>query len=305
MKAPRPPPRERSVPSQTPGRPMPREMRFPVAQSNRPLPLDTLVSGRCWVIDGDTIVIDKMHIRLAGIDAPELDHPWGQQSKWAMVKLCSGQTITARIKPELSYDRVVAECFLPDGRDLAAELVKAGLALDWPKFSGGKYRPLEPADVRKKLWRANLRQSGMMWPRDERAPAATRPVGMSPERRHDLLPLPAARHVPPPRANYRIGWLVACGVLVSLAGCNFIGGGADQSVPARPVRQPAALASFEVTASVLNVRKAPSANARVIGQIGKGTTVSPKHLSDAWYGIEMADGSIGWVHRDFLRPAEE
>ncbi|MNV61914.1 hypothetical protein D3C71_1544410 [compost metagenome] len=79
------------------------------------------------MIDGDTIVIDNTHIRLAGIDAPELDHPWGQQSKWAMVKLCKGQTITARIKPEMSYDRIVAECFLPDGRDLAAELVKAGL----------------------------------------------------------------------------------------------------------------------------------------------------------------------------------
>jgi endonuclease YncB( thermonuclease family) len=42
----------------------------------------------------------------------------------------------AKIKPELSYDRMVAECFLPDGRDLAAELVRVGLALDWPKFSG-------------------------------------------------------------------------------------------------------------------------------------------------------------------------
>jgi endonuclease YncB( thermonuclease family) len=82
-------------------------------------------------------------LRLAGIDAPELDHPWGQQSKWALVHLCKGQTVTARIKPEVSYDRMVAECFLPDGRDLGAELVRSGLALDWPKFSGGKYRYLE------------------------------------------------------------------------------------------------------------------------------------------------------------------
>lgn len=77
-------------------------------------------------------------------------------------KLCKGQTVTARIKPELSYDRLVAECFLPDGRDLGAEMVRAGLALDWPKFSGGKYRHLETADARKKLWRAAVRQRGML-----------------------------------------------------------------------------------------------------------------------------------------------
>lgn len=127
-------------------------------------PTATVLQGKCWVVDGDTIVIDKVHIRLAGIDAPELDHPWGKQSKWAMVQLCKGQTVTARIRPELSYDRVVAECFLPDGRDLAAELVRAGMALDWPKFSGGKYRHLETADARRKLWRADGRQRGKIYP---------------------------------------------------------------------------------------------------------------------------------------------
>ena len=130
-------------------------------------PDGTILRGRCWVIDGDTIVINNIRLRLAGIDAPELDHPWGQQSKWAMVKLCKGQTVTARLKPELSYDRIVAECFLPDGRDLAAELVRIGLALDWPKFSGGKYRHLEPEDARRKLWRAQARQRGMLRMRDD------------------------------------------------------------------------------------------------------------------------------------------
>lgn len=124
----------------------------------------TVLQGQCWVIDGDTIIIDNVRLRLAGIDAPELDHPWGNQSKWALVQLCKGQTVTARLRPELSYDRVVAECYLPDGRDLAAELVRRGLALDWPKFSGGKYRHLEPADARRKLWRADARQRGRFPP---------------------------------------------------------------------------------------------------------------------------------------------
>ena len=61
--------------------------------------METVLRGRCWVIDGDTIVINNIRVRLAGIDAPELDHPWGQRSKWALVQLCKGQTVTARIKP--------------------------------------------------------------------------------------------------------------------------------------------------------------------------------------------------------------
>lgn len=124
----------------------------------------TIIRGQCWVIDGDTIVIDKVRLRLAGIDAPELDHPWGQRSKWTLVELCKGQVISAHIRPELSYDRVVAQCFLPDGRDLSAELVKCGMALDWAKFSGGRYRELEPPDARKKLWRAEARQRGRYVP---------------------------------------------------------------------------------------------------------------------------------------------
>ena len=163
-------PPQRPAPMGAPERPMPREMRFPVRPDEPPSPRP-VISGYCRVIDGDTIVIDGRHIRIAGIDAPELDHPWGQKSKWAMVALCKGQRITARLKPEWSYDRLVAECFLPDGRDLAAELVKQGLALDWPKFSGGKYRPLETPDARRKLWRASVRQSGVMWPADEAGPA--------------------------------------------------------------------------------------------------------------------------------------
>lgn len=42
------------------------------------------------------------------------------------------QTIIAELKPETSYDRVVATCYLPDGRDLSAEMVKIGQAIDWP-----------------------------------------------------------------------------------------------------------------------------------------------------------------------------
>ena len=107
--------------------------------------------GTCHVIDGDTIVIGRTKIRLAGIDAPELDQPYGQKAKWAMVGLCKGQVITTELTGETSHDRLVGTCFLPDGRDIGAELIKQGLALDWAMFSDGKYRALEPPGVRRRL----------------------------------------------------------------------------------------------------------------------------------------------------------
>jgi micrococcal nuclease len=109
-----------------------------------------------------SITIQKTQVRLYGIDAPELHHPYGKKAKWAMVRLCKGHSIRAEITDEDEYGRTVAKCFLPDGRDLSEELVKQGLAIDWPKFSGGKYSNLEVAGIRKKLWLADARQKGRM-----------------------------------------------------------------------------------------------------------------------------------------------
>ncbi len=125
--------------------------------ANLPLVPDSLeIRGRAWVIDGGTIAIQRTKIRLAGIDAPEIDMPWGRNSKWAMVNICRGQIITAKLTGERSGDRLIATCYLADGRDIGAELVKRGLALDLPRFSNGLYRPFEPAGARQKLHSATF-----------------------------------------------------------------------------------------------------------------------------------------------------
>ena len=74
-------------------------------------PTTKSIKGKCYVIDGDTISISGTRIRLAGIDAPELDHPWGKKSKITLISMCKGKTITAQFKDEISYDRIVATCF--------------------------------------------------------------------------------------------------------------------------------------------------------------------------------------------------
>lgn len=133
--------------------------------SSQVLVVDLLeLRGRAWVIDGDTIDIGGTRIRLAGIDAPELDHPYGKNAKWTLVNLCKGQEIRAVYDGDQSHDRTVATCYLPDGRDLSAEMVKAGMAIDWPKFSRGKYSGLELPGIRNRLWRCDARQKGLMPP---------------------------------------------------------------------------------------------------------------------------------------------
>lgn len=121
-----------------------------------------MISGPARIVDGDTLVIKKTQIRLFGVDAPEMNHPYGKKAKWELVKLCKGQTVRAETTDQDAHGRTVAKCTLPDGRDLSAEMVKAGLAIDWPKYSGGKYRPLEVPDARKKMWLADARQKGRM-----------------------------------------------------------------------------------------------------------------------------------------------
>lgn len=130
------------------------------AETARPVTLPRVLDGPAYVTDGDTLTIQKTQVRLYGIDAPELHHPYGKKAKWAMMRLCKGHSIRAEITDEDEYGRTVAKCFLPDGRDLSEELVKQGLAIDWPKFSGGKYSNFEVPGVRKKLWLADARQKG-------------------------------------------------------------------------------------------------------------------------------------------------
>lgn len=131
-------------------------------ESATPAPQQRLIEGPARIVDGDTIVIRKHQIRLFGIDAPELNHPYGKKAKWALVSLCKGRRVRAEILETDAYGRSVAKCMLPDGQDLSEAMVRQGMAIDWPKFSGGKYRHLEPADVRRKLWLADARQKGRM-----------------------------------------------------------------------------------------------------------------------------------------------
>ncbi len=94
------------------------------------------------ITDGDAIRCDAgqgQRVRIWGIDTD--DPPRPEQTE-AMRAIINDQSLTCEVKQKSDrYRRVVALCRLPNGTDIAGEMVKGGFAKDWPKFSGGFYSP--------------------------------------------------------------------------------------------------------------------------------------------------------------------
>ena len=112
----------------------------------------TLTGEVTKVRDGDTIEVGKIPIRLNGVSAPEMNEPLGPQSKSFMSDLVMGKRVRCKLDGTKTYDRWVGICYL-NGQDIGATLIGAELALDCPKFSGGRYAEVERqgAPVRIKL----------------------------------------------------------------------------------------------------------------------------------------------------------
>lgn len=79
------------------------------------------------VIDGDTFVVpEHAVIRLWGIDAPEMNQPFGPESKAALVRLLGRRGLTIEQK-DSHYKRKIA-IVRTGQQDVALELLKQGLA---------------------------------------------------------------------------------------------------------------------------------------------------------------------------------
>ena len=99
------------------------------------------------VRDGDTIEVDGVPVRLSGLHAPEMDEAGGREARAFMVELVAGKRVSCDLTGRKSYDREVGSCYL-GGADIAAELVKAGLGRDCPRFSMGRYQQHEHPALR-------------------------------------------------------------------------------------------------------------------------------------------------------------
>jgi endonuclease YncB( thermonuclease family) len=110
------------------------------------------------VIDGDTLVVlhngAKEKIRLANIDAPEKNQPYGMDARQAMFSLVFKKQ--ARIEPKAvdKYGRTVALVSV-DGIIINEDMVKRGMAWEYSYFKPGRvYMALqsEAQQARRGLW---------------------------------------------------------------------------------------------------------------------------------------------------------
>lgn len=91
------------------------------------------------IVDGDTLVLlDGRHVRVLGIDTPELAHvsgvtdqPLAQEAKAYTVSLLAKKgVVSLHVDQEArdDYGRILAQVLSNDGKDLAAELLRQGYA---------------------------------------------------------------------------------------------------------------------------------------------------------------------------------
>lgn len=96
--------------------------------------------AKCF--DGDTIKLaDKRTVRLAGIDAPEMDHGnrkaqyYAREAMDQLAHLAMGKEVrlvSVDPKGKDHYGRIVADVILPDGHSLSDTMVRNGAAFVYP-----------------------------------------------------------------------------------------------------------------------------------------------------------------------------
>ncbi len=101
--------------------------------------IPTLAGHVTSVHDGDTFRIGATTIRVYGIDAPELATPYGPSAQSVLVRAIDGGAVRCIDTGSRSYDRIVASCVNHRGHDIAAIVVRSGWAVDWWRFSCGRY----------------------------------------------------------------------------------------------------------------------------------------------------------------------
>jgi endonuclease YncB( thermonuclease family) len=91
------------------------------------------------VLDSDTLDVlrngQAERIRLNGVDCPEKGQPYGKRAKRFLSDLVGGKTVGIQSFGHDRHRRTIANVLLADGTNVNRELVKAGLAWWYRKYS--------------------------------------------------------------------------------------------------------------------------------------------------------------------------
>ena len=102
-----------------------------------------VISAPARVVDGDSLEMGGLKVRLVGIDAPELNqqcqgnegnYACGRRARSHLQSLIIGQSsVECRSEGEDKYQRMLAECFT-DGLSVNAQMVRDGWAVSYGDF---------------------------------------------------------------------------------------------------------------------------------------------------------------------------
>ena len=101
------------------------------------------ISGSARVIDGDTVVVAGVHVRLKGVDAAELGTVRGENARDVMIGIVTSD-LSCRLTGEKTYRREVGYCTTANGIDINQAIIAAGAALACPRYDT-RYVPFERA----------------------------------------------------------------------------------------------------------------------------------------------------------------
>ena len=114
------------------------------------------------VNDGDTVrVIPKggstpFKVRLHGIDAPELDQPFGEESRDSLAALLAGKSILVDVLCVDRYGRQVGILHEGNPRNsFNKQMVEEGMAYNWPSYGmlyGGNNAQVRERKARVGIW---------------------------------------------------------------------------------------------------------------------------------------------------------
>jgi micrococcal nuclease len=93
------------------------------------------------VVDGDTFDLmsdKKIRVRLFGIDSPERGQPFNVKAREFTAELIAGKEVKVAVHNKDRYGRFVCDVYLDDGTSVSAELVKAGYAWHFTRYSDDK-----------------------------------------------------------------------------------------------------------------------------------------------------------------------
>lgn len=123
------------------------------------------LTGPARAVDGDSLVVAEASVRLAGVDAPELDQSctrdgqqWacGEEAAAQLRSLVDGQSVTCQGLGTDAYGRLLAICHA-NGLELGATMVEYGWATAYRSYSsayiGHEHRA---RSTRQGIWRSDF-----------------------------------------------------------------------------------------------------------------------------------------------------